>query len=399
MEAFDLDHAATTAVDFRVLEEMLPYFHDNYGNPSALYGMSDVTREAISLARSRIAKCIGAKPEEIYFTAGGSEADNWAWKGLYFKYLSDAKKAGADRGQAHFITGMTEHHAVLHTAQFLETLGARVTYLPVDEQGHISLRQLEAELDENTLLISLMAANNEIGTLAPLGNIGKLAKKHNVLFHTDAVQALGQIPLHVRSMNIDMLSASAHKLGGPKGTGFLFVREGILLENLIHGGGQERGMRSGTENTAGIVGMGKACELACQSMELRRRKCTAAREYMISRMMDEIPYARINGDRKMRLPGNISVTFQFVSGNALLGMLDAEGIYASAGSACNAASGSVSYVLDAIHLPRELAAGTLRFTIGDTLSKADIDKIIVKLKDAVAYLREENEDYHKCCGR
>ncbi|MDE5966369.1 MAG: cysteine desulfurase [Lachnospiraceae bacterium] len=399
MEAFDLDHAATTAVDPRVLEEMLPYFRENYGNPSALYGMSDVTREAIALARSRIAKCIGAKPEEIYFTAGGSEADNWAWKGLYFRFLSDTKKDGGDRRQARFITGMTEHHAILHTAQFLEMQGAHVTYLPVDEQGHISLRQLEAEIDGDTLLVSLMAANNEIGTLAPLGTIGKLARKHNVLFHTDAVQALGQIPLHVRSMNIDMLSASAHKLGGPKGTGFLFVREGILLENLIHGGGQEGGMRSGTENTAGIVGMGKACELACQSMELRRRKCTAAREYMIFRIMDEIPFARINGDRKMRLPGNISVTFQFVSGNALLSMLDAEGIYASTGSACNAASGSVSHVLDAIHLPRELAAGTLRFTIGDSLTRDDIDKIVAKLKNAVAYLRKENEEYHKCCGQ
>lgn len=394
MENFDLDHAATTAVDSRVLEEMLPYFHKYYGNPSALYGMSDVTREAILLARTRIANCIGAKPEEIYFTAGGSEADNWAWKGLYFDYLE--KNMGKCNPPVHFITSVTEHHAVLHTAEFLEKLGAEVTYLPVDFQGHISLQELEAAICENTLLVSIMAANNEIGTLSPLWNIGKLTKKQGVLFHTDAVQALGQVPIHVKNMNIDMLSASAHKLGGPKGCGFLYIRQGIEISNLIHGGGQERGLRSGTENIPGIVGMGKACELACRSMEYRRRKCLAAREYMINRIMNEIPYTRVNGDRKLRLPGNISVTFQFVNGGTLLSMLDGEGIYASAGSACNAASGAVSHVLNAIHLPKELAMGTLRFTIDESLTKQEIDKIVLKLKTAVAYLRNENEEYHKC---
>lgn len=382
MQIYDCDHAATTAVDPRVLEEMQPYFHEYYGNPSALYGLSDPTREAVILSRERIAKCIGAKPDEIYFTSGGSEADNWAWKGLFFK-----------KNNSHYITCVTEHHAILHTAAFIEAQGGRVTYLPVDEQGHISFWELENAICDDTVLISIMTANNEIGTIAPIAGIGKIAKKHNVLFHTDAVQALGQIPLNVNAMHIDMLSASAHKLNGPKGCGFLYIRENVQLENLIHGGGQERGLRAGTENIAGIVGLGKACELACESMEMRRKKCIYLREYMISQILNRIPFARINGDRRNRLPGNISVTFQFVNGNTLLGMLDSEKIYASAGSACNASSKSVSHVLKAIHLPEELAVGTLRFTISPEFTKKDIDYIVDKLKKAVAYAREQSEEY------
>lgn len=384
MQIYDCDHAATTAVEPQVLEAMLPYFHEYYGNPSALYGLSDITRDAIMKARTQIADCIGAKPEEIYFTAGGSESDNWAWKGIYYKTHNKSP---------HFITSVTEHHAVLHTALFLEELGASVTRLPVDEQGHISLTELENSIHEDTVLVSVMAANNEIGTLAPLSSIGKICKKKQVLFHTDAVQAFGQVPLNVGTMNIDMLSASAHKLGGPKGCGFLYVREGVELENLIHGGGQERGLRAGTENIAGIVGMGEAASIANQNMEMRRRKCVSLREYMIGQIMRQIPFARINGDRRNRLPGNISVTFQFVNGSALLGLLDNEKIYASAGSACNASSRSVSHVLKAIHLPEELAMGTLRFTISEQLTKRDIDYIVAKLRWTVEYLRAESEDY------
>lgn len=390
MEIYDCDHAATTAVEPAVLAAMEPYFNEYYGNPSALYGLSDVTRDAIGKARSQIADCIGAKTEEIYFTAGGSEADNWAWKGIYYK---TGKKS------PHFITTAIEHHAVIHTAQFLETQGAGVTYLPVDEQGYISLQQLENTINEDTVLVSVMAANNEIGTLEPLGSIGKICKRKQVLFHTDGVQAFGQIPLHVKMMHIDMMSASAHKLGGPKGCGFLYVKEGVELENLIHGGGQERGIRSGTENIAGIVGLGEAASLACQRMEMRRRKCVALREYMIGQIMRQIPFARINGDRWNRLPGNISVTFQFVNGNALLGLLDNEKIYASAGSACNAKSRAVSHVLRAIHLPEELAVGTLRFTISEQFTKSDIDYIVAKLRQAVELLREESEDYQKLVRR
>ena len=390
MQIYDCDHAATTAVDVRVLEAMMPYFHDNYGNPSALYGLSDVTRDAIMKARLQVADCIGAKPEEIFFTAGGSESDNWAWKGVYYK---------TSMKSPHFITSQTEHHAVLNTAIFLEEQGASVTYLPVDEQGHISLSKLEDSINDNTVLVSIMAANNEIGTIAPVGVIGKICKKKKILFHTDAVQAFGQVPLNVSTMNIDMLSASAHKLGGPKGCGFLYVRKGVELCNLIHGGGQEQGLRAGTENVAGIVGLGEAARLANESMELRRRKCVQLREYMIGQIMRQIPYTRINGDRFNRLPGNISVTIQFVNGSAILGLLDNEKIYASAGSACNASSKSVSHVLKAIHLPEELAMGTLRFTISDQLSKKDIDYIVAKLKQAVEYVRAESEDYQNMISK
>lgn len=390
MQIYDCDHAATTSVEPEVLAAMEPYFHEYYGNPSALYGLSDITREAIRNARSQIAQCIGAKPEEIYFTAGGSESDNWAWKGIYYK---------TDRKSPHFITTPIEHHAVLHTAVFLETQGARVTYLPVDEQGAVGLRDLENAIEEDTVLVSVMAANNEIGTLEPIGAIGKICKRNEVLFHTDGVQAFGQIPLHVGMMHIDMLSASAHKIGGPKGCGFLFVREGVELENLIHGGSQERGIRSGTENIAGIVGMGEAARLANRRMEMRRKKCVAIREYMIGQIMRQIPFARINGDRWNRLPGNISVTFQFVNGSAILGLLDNEGIYASAGSACNAQSKSVSHVLKAIHLPEELAVGTLRFTISEQFTKKDIDYIVTKLKQAVEFVREESADYQNLMSK
>lgn len=386
MQIYDCDHAATTAVEPDVLEAMKPYFHEYYGNPSALYGLSDITRDAVMRARSQIAGCIGAKPEEIYFTAGGSESDNWAWKGVYYK---------AKKNPPHFITTPTEHHAVLHTAEFLKGQGAQVTYLPVDEQGYIRLSDLESAIGERTVLVSVMAANNEIGTLAPVGSIGKICRKRRVLFHTDAVQAFGQVPIHVKTMHIDMLSASAHKIGGPKGSGFLYVREGVELENLIHGGGQERGVRSGTENIAGIVGLGEAARLANQNMEMRRRKCVALREYMIGQIMRQIPFARINGDRWNRLPGNISVTFQFVNGSALLGLLDNEKIYASAGSACNASNKSVSHVLRAIHLPEELALGTLRFTISEGFTRKDIDYIVARLRQAVELLREESEDYKK----
>ncbi len=388
MQIYDCDHTATTAIDPLVLEEMLPYFHDLYGNPSAMYGLSDPTREAILLARERIAACIGAKPEEIFFTSGGSESDNWAFKGLFFK-----------NRHTHYITSAIEHHAIMHTASFIEAQGGSVTYLPVDELGHISLSGLERAIRDDTVLISIMAANNEIGTISPIGEIGNIAHKYNVAFHTDAVSAFGQIPINVNAMGIDMLSASAHKIGGPKGCGFLYVRSNITLENLIHGGGQERGLRAGTENVAGIVGLGKACELACQSMEMRRRKCIDLREYMIFQILHQIPLARINGDRKYRLPGNISVTFQFVNGNTILGILDEEKIYASAGSACNASKGEVSHVLKAIHLPEELAAGTLRFSISSEFTRRDIDYIVYKLKEAVFYARKQSVQYRNIYRR
>ncbi len=390
MQVYDLDHAATTALEPAVLNAMQPYFTQYYGNPSALYSLSDKTREAVWHAREQIAGCIGAKPEEIYFTAGGSEADNWAWKGVYYQWKKEHRRTSEI---PHFITTQIEHHAIIHTAAFLEEQGAKVTCLPVDELGHIDLSELENEIYDHTVLVSVMAANNEIGTLSPLTAIGKICRKHQVLFHTDAVQAFGQIPIAVDRMHLDMMSASAHKLGGPKGCGFLYIRNGTRIENLIHGGGQEQEKRAGTENVAGIVGLGEAARLAHENMEQRFRRCVRARDYMMNRIMHEIPFCRVNGDMRNRLCGNLNMTFQFVNGNSLLGMLDDAGIYASAGSACNASSHKISHVLEAIHLPRELAEGTLRFTIPYDLTRADVDEIVNRLKKIVALARENNEEY------
>lgn len=379
------DNAATTGMEQEVLCGMLPYMREKYGNPSSVYGFSDAPREGIRKARMQVSKLIGAKPEEIYFTSGGSESDNWAIKGTYYKVMRTRNMR-----RPHMITTQIEHHAILHTAKFLEQQGTRVTYLPVNENGLVSIQQLRKAITSETVLISVMTANNEIGTIEPIQEIGTIAKEHNIWFHTDAVQAFGQIPLHVDEMHIDMLSASAHKVHGPKGCGMLYIREGCEPDNFLHGGGQEKGLRGSTENVPGIVGFGKACEMAENHMTERMQYLTKLRDYMIRRILYEIPYTRLNGDCKKRLPGNVSIAFQFVDGNSLLAMLDEKGVYASAGSACNASNNSVSHVLKAIGLPEPLAVGTLRFTLSEKMKKSDIDNLITIIKYAVMELRKNN---------
>ncbi len=308
-----LDHAATTAVRPEVLEAMLPYFTELYGNPSSVYEFASQNKEAVDIARETIAHALGAKPEEIYFTAGGSESDNWA--------LKATAEAYRDKGR-HIITSKIEHHAILHTCQYLEKNGFEVTYLDVDENGIVKLSELEKAIRPDTILISIMYANNEIGTIEPIAEIGEIAHKHGILFHTDAVQAFGQVPIDLEAEHIDMLSASGHKLNGPKGIGFLYIRKGIKIRSFIHGGAQERSRRAGTENVPGIVGMGKAVEIAVETMEERAQKETELRNYLTERILAEVPFVRLNGDRKKRLPNNVNVSFQFIVGESLLIMLD-----------------------------------------------------------------------------
>ncbi len=376
------DNAATTSMVPDVLRAMIPYMKDKYSNPSSVYSFSDVPREAIMKARSQVAKVIGARPEEIYFTASGTEADNWALKGTFYRAKRDNNRT------PHIITTQIEHHAITHSGEFLETQGARVTYLPVDENGLISIDQLHREITPDTVLISVMTANNEIGTIEPIEEIGALAKEYGIFFHTDAVQAFGQIPIDVEKFGIDMLSASAHKLHGPKGCGMLYIRDNCEIDNFIHGGGQEGGHRGGTENVAAIAGFGRACELARDNMSAKIRHVTMLRNYMIKRILYEIPYTKLNGDMRHRLPGNISISFQYIDGNSLLTMLDERGVFASAGSACNASSNSISHVLRAIRLPEELAVGTVRFTLSENMQRIDIDRLIKILKDCVYSLRK-----------
>ena len=384
-----LDHAATTAVHPDVLKEMLPYFTDRFGNPSSVYGFAANNKNKLTEARETIAGALGAKPEEIYFTAGGSESDNWALK-------CTAEAYGVHGG--HIITTKIEHHAILHTCKYLQNRGYDVTYLDVDENGLVDLNTLEAAIRPDTFLISIMFANNEIGTIEPIKEIGEIAHRHGILFHTDAVQAFGQIPIHVDGMNIDMLSASGHKFNGPKGIGFLYIKKGLKLKSFIHGGQQERGRRAGTENVPGIVGIAKACEIAMAEMEERMKKETELRDYLIERILKEIPYTRLNGHSKKRLPNNVNISFQFVEGESILIMLDMAGICASSGSACTSGSVDPSHVLLAIGLPHEIAHGSLRLTIGYENTKEEMDAVVDNLKRIITNLRNMSplyEDYVK----
>lgn len=384
-----LDHAATTAVHPDVLKEMLPYFTDRFGNPSSVYGFAANNKNKLTEARETIAGALGAKPEEIYFTAGGSESDNWALK-------CTAEAYGVHGG--HIITTKIEHHAILHTCKYLQNRGYDVTYLDVDENGLVDLNTLEAAIRPDTILISIMFANNEIGTIEPIKEIGEIAHRHGILFHTDAVQAFGQIPIHVDGMNIDMLSASGHKFNGPKGIGFLYIKKGLKLKSFIHGGQQERGRRAGTENVPGIVGIAKACEIAMAEMEERMKKETELRDYLIERILKEIPYTRLNGHSKKRLPNNVNISFQFVEGESILIMLDMAGICASSGSACTSGSVDPSHVLLAIGLPHEIAHGSLRLTIGYENTKEEMDTVVDNLKRIITNLRNMSplyEDYVK----
>ena len=373
-----LDNAATTKTAPEVVEAMLPYFSEAYGNPSSIYSLAGESRKAVDQARETIANALGARPEEIYFTAGGTESDNWALKAAAEFY----RKKGN-----HIITTKIEHHAVLHSCQWLEKQGFEVTYLNVDENGVVRLEELKAAIRPTTILISVMYANNEIGTIQPIREIGEIAHEHGILFHTDAVQAFGQLPIQVDDCRIDMLSASGHKLNGPKGIGFLYIRKGVKIRSFIHGGAQERKRRAGTENVPGIVGLGKAVERAVGTMEERTETERRLRDYLIDRVLKEIPYARLNGHRSQRLPNNANFSFQFIEGESLLIMLDMEGICGSSGSACTSGSLDPSHVLLAIGLPHEIAHGSLRLTLNEEITKEELDYVVDTLKRIVEKLR------------
>lgn len=379
-----LDNAATTKTAPEVVEAMLPYFTESFGNPSSVYGFASRNKEAITVQRETIAEILGAKSEEIYFTAGGSESDNWA-----LKATAEAYKAKGN----HIITTKIEHHAILHTAEWLEKQGYEITFLDVDENGVVNLDELKAAIKPTTILISVMYANNEIGTIQPIQEIGAIARENGILFHTDAVQAFGQVPIDVNACHIDMLSASGHKLNGPKGIGFLYIRKGVKIRSLLHGGAQERKRRAGTENVPGIVGMGTAAARAARTMHARTDKERELRDYLISRVLKEIPYTRLNGHPTKRLPNNANFSFQFVEGESLLIMLDMKGICASSGSACTSGSLDPSHVLLAIGLPHEIAHGSLRLTLSEETTKEDIDYVIDALKEIVDRLRSMSPLY------
>lgn len=384
-----LDNAATTKTRQEVVEAMLPFFTEVYGNPSSVYTFSTESKRAVAQARETIASSLGVRANEIYFTAGGSESDNWA--------LVAAAEAYSAKGK-HIITSKIEHHAILHTCQYLEKRGFEVTYLDVDEQGIVKLEELKRAIRPDTILISIMFANNEIGTIEPIREIGAIAKENGILFHTDAVQAYGHVPIHADECGIDMLSASGHKLNGPKGIGFLYIRTGVKIRSFIHGGAQERKRRAGTENVPGIVGLGKAAQLAMEEMEERSRRETELRDYLIDRVLKEVPFTRVNGSRTSRLPNNVNFAFQFIEGESLLIKLDMAGICASSGSACTSGSLDPSHVLLAIGLPHEIAHGSLRLTLSEENTKEEIDYTVEKIREIVAYLRNMSplyEDYMK----
>ncbi len=372
------DNAATTPVSPSVLKAMLPFYTEVYGNPSSIYSVGRQAKAPMEEAREKIARCLGAENNEIYFTSGGSEADNWAVKG--------AAHLMAKKGKRHIITSAFEHHAILHTVQALEKEGFSVTYLDVHENGIVRPEELEAAIRDDTALVTIMYANNEIGTLQPIPELGAICKKHKVLFHTDAVQAVGNVPIDVKAQNIDMLSLSGHKLHGPKGIGALYIRQGIILPNLIDGGAQERNRRAGTENVAEIVGLGVAMEEACSTIEERRIRLTALRDKLIDGAL-QIPRSRLNGDREQRLPGNVSLCFEGIEGESLLLMLDMKGICASSGSACTSGSLDPSHVLLAIGLPHEIAHGSLRLSFGDQNTEEDVEQILQVLPKIVEQLR------------
>ena len=379
-----LDNAATTKTSEEVVAAMLPYFTEYYGNPSSVYEFASESKKAVSNARRTIAETLGAQENEIYFTAGGSEADNWALKATAEAYQSKGK---------HIITTKIEHHAILHTAEYLEKRGFEITYIGVDENGVVKVDELEKAIRPDTILISVMFANNEIGTIQPIKEIGEIAKKHGVLFHTDAVQAYGQLPINVDELHIDMLSSSGHKLNGPKGIGFLYIRKGVKIRSFVHGGAQERKRRAGTENVPGIVGYGKAAEIAAKTMKERTAKEIELRDHLIDRVLAEVPYTRLNGHRTNRLPNNANFSFQFVEGESLLILLDNNGICASSGSACTSGSLDPSHVLLAIGLPHEIAHGSLRLTLSAETTMEDIDFVVDCIKQIIERLRSMSPLY------
>ena len=384
-----LDNAATTKVADSVGDAMLPYFKEYYGNASSIYQLGAKSKEALDESREYIAGTLGAKTNEIYFTAGGSESDNWAIKATADAYAQKGK---------HIITSAIEHHAVLHTCEYLEKHGYEVTYVGVDENGVIKLDELKAAIRPDTILISVMFANNEIGTIQPIKEIGEIAKEHDILFHTDAVQAYAQVPINVDEMHIDMLSASGHKLNGPKGIGFLYIRKGIKIRSFVHGGQQERGRRAGTENIPGIVGLAAAAKRSFSMLEEKMQKEIELRDYLISRIEAEIPYCRLNGDRKKRLPNNVNFSFQFIEGESMLILLDSKGIAASSGSACTSGSLDPSHVLLAIGLPHEIAHGSLRLTLSEENTKEEMDYVVEQLAAILERLRSMSplyEDFMK----
>lgn len=379
-----LDNAATTKTAPEVVDAMLLYFSEYYGNASTIYSLGAESKKAMDHARQTIADSLGAKPEEIYFTAGGSESDNWALKATAEAYASKGK---------HIITTKIEHHAILHTCEYLEKRGFEITYLNVDRDGLISLDELKAAIRPDTILISVMFANNEIGTIEPIAEIGEIAKEHGVLFHTDAVQAYAQVPINVDEMHIDMLSASGHKLNGPKGIGFLYIRKGVKIRSFVHGGAQERSRRAGTENIPGIVGLGAAVERAMRIMDTKTRKEIELRDYLIGRLENEIPHCWLNGHRTKRLPNNINFSFLFIEGESMLIMLDMKGICASSGSACTSGSLDPSHVLLAIGLKHEEAHGSLRLTLSEESTKEEMDIVAEEVKKIVQRLRDMSPLY------
>lgn len=383
------DHAATTAVKKEVLQEMLPYFTEKYGNASTVYRIGQVSKAALDDARARVAKVFNCKPNEMFFTGCGSESDNWAIKG--------AARANKAKGN-HIITTAIEHHAVLHTCKTLEKEGFEVTYLPVDEYGLVSADDVKNAIKDNTILISIMYANNEIGTIEPIAEIAEIAKEKGILMHTDAVQAAGAVPIDLSELKVDMMSLSAHKFNGPKGVGALYIRSGVRIENFIDGGAQERGKRAGTENLPGIIGLAKALELASASMEEKDKKITALRDYIIKNIEEKIPYCRLNGHRTQRLPGNVNFSFEFIEGESLLLWLDINGIAASSGSACTSGSLDPSHVLLAIGLKHETAHGSLRVSLGEENTYEEADYFIEKLVGIVDKLRKMSPLYESMKG-
>lgn len=373
-----MDNAATTPMRQEVVDAMIPYMRENFGNPSSLYDIAKINREAVALARSRVARALNAEDKEIYFTSCGTESDNWAIKGTAF--------ANRDKGK-HIITSAIEHHAVLYTCQWLEKQGFEVTYLPVDEFGMVNPKDVEAAIRPDTVLITIMFANNEIGTIQPIAEIGKIAREHNVLFHTDAVQAAGHVPIDVKAMNIDMLSISGHKFNGPKGTGVLYIGKRVKLDSLMHGGDQERKRRAGTENVAGIVGIGLALELSVKEMDATTKRLDALRKRLVDGLLT-IPKSRLNGHPTKRLPNNVNVIFEYIEGESILLMLNRRGICASTGSACNSASLEPSHVLTACGIPHEVVHGSLRLTLGEMNTQEDVDFVIDAVKDIVQKLRD-----------
>ncbi|MGL5676249.1 MAG: cysteine desulfurase NifS [Cellulosilyticaceae bacterium] len=384
MNKIYLDHAATTPVKPEVVEAMLPYFTENFGNPSSVYQLAQINKKAIDEAREMIARHIGANTNEIFFTSGGTEADNWAIKGIAEAYKHKGN---------HIITTKIEHHAVLHTCEYLEKQGFEVTYLEVDENGHISLDDLQSAIKDTTILISMMYANNEIGTIMPVREVGAIAKEKGIIFHTDAVQAVGQVQIDVKEQQIDLLSLSGHKINGPKGIGVLYIRRGLKIANLMHGGAQERGRRGGTENVAGVVGLAKAIELAYRNFDEKIERISGLRDQLIAGILEAIPYAKLNGHPEQRLSNNVNVAFEFVEGESLLLLLDMHGVAASSGSACTSGSLDPSHVLLALGIPHEKAHGSIRFTLGELTTKEEIAFVIEKLPAIVDRMRQMSPLY------